>query len=148
MDKIKHPAHKNKILISYIMFSVAILAPLSNYPQIHKLFTLQITSGLSVETWIMYLLFAIVQLTYAVINKIKPLIISNILWIIIEIIMVYGILLFSVDKSPPEYSRLLLINNIGKAIGGIGLICLSSAAAMFAYDLSESERKLHARVKT
>lgn len=145
MNKIKHTSQKHKVMLSYIMFSVAILAPLSNYPQINKLFTLQITEGLSVETWIMYLLFAVIQLMYAVSNSIKPLIVSNVLWIIIELIMIYGILLFSVDKSPPEYSQLLLINNIGKAIGGIGIICLSSAAAMFAFDLSETEKKLYGK---
>ena len=149
MIKKKHRHISSRKLVGYIMLAVAFIAPLSNLPQIYKLFSLQVTEGLSVETWIMYLLLTIVQLAYAYVNKIRPLIISNILWIIVDLIMIYGIIAFSVSSSPPGYEELLLANNVGKAIGGLALILISSAAALFAYDLAQtgqsSKRKVHSR---
>lgn len=140
MSKIKINKITHKRLVSYGMFFVAIIAPLSNYPQIYKLFTLKVTEGLSVETWVMYLIFGFIQLVYAISNSIKPLILSNILWILVEIVMIYGIISLNITKSPPEYSTLLIINNIGKSIMGFGLILCSSAAAMFAYDYFENSK--------
>ncbi len=122
-------------LLTYIMFVVAFAAPLSNFPQIYTLFSKRVTEGLSLETWIMYVVFAFVQLFYAVTNKIKPLIVSNLLWIVVELVMIYGIVSFRMADAPLAYDRLLMINNIGKSIGGLAMICFSSAAALFAYDL-------------
>jgi uncharacterized protein with PQ loop repeat len=135
MAKKKHKHMSSRKLVGYIMLAVAFIAPLSNLPQIYKLFTLQVTEGLSVETWIMYLVLTVVQLAYAYVNNIRPLIISNILWIIVDLIMIYGIVAFGISSSPPEYEQLLLANNIGKAMGGLALLMISSAAALFAYDL-------------
>ena len=140
MAKIKANKFSNKRVVSYAMFAVAIIAPLANSPQIYKLFSLKVTEGLSVETWIMYIVFGVVQLVYAVANRIKPLIVSNILWFAVDIVMVYGIISLSVAKAPPDYSYLLMINNIGKAIMGLALICLSSAAAIFSWDLYNNEK--------
>ncbi len=140
MAKLKINKFSNKRLVSYAMFAVAIIAPLANSPQIYKLFSLKVTEGLSVETWIMYIMFGVIQFVYAITNKIKPLIVSNILWFAVDFIMVYGIISLSIAKTPPEYSNLLMINNIGKAIMGLGLICLSSAAAIFSWDLYNNEK--------
>lgn len=141
MAKTNHKT-RHKSLLTYVMFFVAFAAPASNFPQIYTLFTLKVTEGLSVETWVMYIAFAFVQLAYAITNKIKPLIISNILWIAVECVMIYGILSFRIAKAPPEYAQLLLINNIGKAIGGLGIMCFSSAAALYLYDLMRLQYKL------
>jgi uncharacterized protein with PQ loop repeat len=148
MIKNKQKQLNSRVLVSYLMYAVAVIMPLSNFPQIQKLYSTHVTAGLSIETWIMYLFFGFIPLAYAIVYKIKPLVVSNFLWSIVNIIMIYGIAVFSVIDAPPDYNRLLIINNVGKAIGGIGLICLSSAAAIFAYDLSESEIKLHTKLKT
>lgn len=142
MTKRKHTNVSSRKLIGYIMLFVAFVAPLSNLPQIYKLFSLQITEGLSLETWVMYLVLTIVQLAYAYVNKIKPLIVSNILWIIVDLIMIYGIATFSMASSPPEYEVLLAVNNVGRALGGLGIMLISSAAALFAYDLGQIESTL------
>ena len=135
MTKAKSKKARSKQLVSYLMYAVAVIMPLSNYPQIQKLYTTHVTSGLSIQTWMMYLLFGFIPLAYALVNGIRPLIISNILWTGVNLIMIFGIARFSVMQAPPGYEHLLLINNVGKTIGGIGLICLSSAAALYAYDI-------------
>lgn len=126
------------------MYGVAFISPLSNLPQITKLYSTQVTAGISLQTWIMYFIFGIVPLIYAFANHIKPLIISNALWVIVEIIMIYGILKIGVTQSPMQFESQLFINNIGKTLAGIGLICVSSAAAIFAHDLFDIEKILGA----
>lgn len=138
MAKTKLSNKQAKRLVSYMMYGVAVVMPLSNYPQISKLYSTHVTSGLSIETWFMYLFFGFIPLAYAILNNIRPLVISNVLWTIVNLMMIYGIARFSILKAPPEFENLLLINNIGKTIGGIGLICFSSAAAIFAYDIKLS----------
>lgn len=141
MAKIQYKKLTAKQFVSYLMYGVAVFMPLSNYPQIQKLYSSRVTEGLSIETWIMYLIFGFIPLAYAIVNKIRPLVISNLLWTIVNLLMIYGIAAFSITERPPDYDRLLLINNIGKAINGIGLICLSSAAALFAHDLAGIQAK-------
>lgn len=121
--------------IGYSMYGVAVIMPLSNLPQIIQLFSTQVTAGLSISTWVMYLLFGMVPLAYAIVNNIRPLVISNVLWILVDLTMIYGILVFSPGFLPKEYEQLLLVNNIGKTISGIGLICISSAFALYTYSM-------------
>lgn len=123
------------------MYAVAFITPFSTVPQIITLFQTKVATGLSLQTWIMYLLFGMVPLAYAIINKIKPLIISNVLWTIIDLIMIVGIIKFGSLAGPSSYEKLLFINNIGKTMAGLGLICLTSAAALFGYDLANSNVK-------
>lgn len=98
------------------------------------------------STWVLYLLFGIIPLAYALVNKIRPLVVSNVLWTIVDLLMIYGIIIYSPGFLPSDYSSLLAINNIGKAISGIGLICLSSAFALYTFDLLKLHIDNKARV--
>lgn len=124
----------NKV-IGYLMYAFAVLTPLSNLPQISQLFSTKVTAGLSISTWTLYLVLGLIPLTYAIVNNIRPLIVSNVLWIFVDAIMIYGIIVYTPGFLPKDYQQLLLINNIGKAISGIGLLCLSSAFALYTFDL-------------
>ena len=136
--------HKHTInkIIGYLMYAVAVITPLSNLPQITQLYQTKVTTGLSITTWTMYLLFGLVPLTYALLHRIRPLIISNILWVVVEVIMLYGIISFGRSPLPYNYENLLLINTIGKTITGLGLIAVSSACALLAYDILDLRKKL------
>ncbi|MBP9826866.1 hypothetical protein KBC99_00085 [Candidatus Saccharibacteria bacterium] len=142
MTRKKKIPHGGKGIIALLMYGVAFFSPLSNLPQITKLYTTQVTAGISLQTWIMYFIFGLVPLLYAIANHIKPLIISNALWVIVEIIMIYGILKIGTTQAPLLFENQLLINTIGKTMAGIGLICVSSAAAIFAHDLVDIEKLL------
>lgn len=130
-NKKSHPANK---IIGWAMYTVAFVAPLTNLPQILLMFQTQVVSGLSLQSWILYAVFCIVPLAYGINNKITPLVITNALWILVDIIMIIGILRFG-TFSNSSYEQMLLINNIGKTLAGLGFIMLSSAAALFANDL-------------
>lgn len=123
------------------MYVTSLVMPFSNYPQIHQLYATKVTSGLSLSTWVMYLIFGLIPLFYAIVNNLKPLIISNILWSIVNLIMIYGIIRFGVLQGSGSFEHLLLINNIGKALTGLGLLSVSMAFALFAHDILESERR-------
>lgn len=130
-----------KKLIGLAMYAVAFIMPATNIPQITKLFSSQNATGLSIQTWIMYLLFGAIPLFYAFVNNIKPLIISNILWTLVELVMIYGIIRFGVLSDKNDLGFLITINTIGKTLTGFGLICLSSALALFGEDLVSSSHK-------
>lgn len=124
------------------MYGFAFIMPLTNIPQIIQLFQTHVASGLSLQTWVLYLVFGLIPLFYGISNNIKPLILTNIIWTVIDLVMIVGILRFGTFGSS-SYDQLLLINNIGKAMAGIGFIFLSSAAALFANDLLYVKKKRH-----
>lgn len=123
------------------MYVVAFAMPLSHIPGIISLYQTKVTTGQSVTTWVVYFVGGLVPFAYAISNRLKPLIISNILWVTVDLLMLFGIIKFGTLAGSGSYERLLLINNFGKTLSGIGLICLSTAAILFAYDLTHSELK-------
>ena len=135
-------------MIGYMMYAVAVGMPLTNIPQLNLIYTTKVTTGLSVSTWIMYLVFGFIPLMYAISNRLRPLIISNILWMIVYGLMIYGIIIYSPNLIPHEYSKLLVINNFGKILTQLGLFFLSVGFAFFSYDLIESSKSSkHAKQK-
>ena len=131
----------SKKLIGYAMYVVAFAMPLSHVPGVLNLYQTKVTTGLALDTWIIYFIAGLVPFAYAISNKIKPMIISNILWVTIDALMLYGILKFGMLSGNDSFQRLLLINNIGKTLAGLGLIALSTAAVLFGYDLIHTPRR-------
>ncbi len=141
---IEMTAKKNntsKKLIGYAMYVVAFAMPLSHVPSVLNLYQTRVTTGLALDTWIIYFIGGLVPFAYAISNRIKPLIISNILWVTIDALMVYGIIKFGVLGGDNSFQRLLLINSIGKTLAGLGLIALSTAAILFGYDLIHTPKR-------
>ena len=131
----------NKKLIASAMYIVAFAMPLSHIPGIISLYQTKVTTGQSVTTWVVYFVGGLVPFAYAISNRLKPLILSNVLWVSVDLLMLYGIVRFGTLAGSGSYEKLLLINNVGKTLAGVGLICLSTAAILFAYDLTHSEMK-------
>jgi uncharacterized protein with PQ loop repeat len=131
----------SKKIIGYALYIVAFVLPLSHISSIVNLYQTRVTTGLSLDTWIIYLIGALISLVYALANRLKPLIISNILWVTIGALMLYGIIKFGVLSGSNSFERLLLFNNIGKTLAGLGLIALSTAAILFGYDLINTPKK-------
>jgi len=129
----KHITQKQ--MVGYLMYAVAVIMPLSNVPQILQVYNTQVVTGLSLVSWVTYLIFGFIPLSYALINKLLPLIISNVLWTLVNISMIYGIIIYSPNFLPKDFERLLLINNVGKSMAVFGTFFVSVAAALFASDL-------------
>lgn len=118
-----------------MMYGVAVIMPLSNLPQINQVYSTKVVTGLSLFSWVTYLIVGFIPLAYAIVNKLKPLIVSNILWTIVNCLMIYGIIIYSPNYLPRDFNNLLLINNVGKFLTVLGMIFISSACALFANDL-------------
>lgn len=130
------PKHiTQKQMVGYLMYAVAVIMPLSNVPQILQIYNTRVVTGISLFTWVVYFFMCLVPLAYAVTNRLRPLIISNILWTAVNIFMIYGIIIYSPDLLPKNFDRLLLINNTGKSLAVLGTFFVSIAAALFASDL-------------
>ncbi len=127
--------NSSKKLVGYMMYGVAVFMPLSNLPQINQVYSTKVVTGLSLFSWVSYLLLGLIPFAYAVINNLRPLVISNILWTFVNIAMIYGILRYTPSLVPEDFEKLLLINNIGKWLSVLGLFFVSTACALYAVDL-------------
>lgn len=74
-----------------LIYIVGILGPVLTIPQVYAIWVIKDASGVSGLTWSAYLVFAFFWLLYGIVHKEKPIIISNCLWIVTEIIIVVGI---------------------------------------------------------
>ena len=80
--------------VNKLVYVAAVFYPLTTLPQIIKLFDIKSANEFSLATWIMYCLFELLFFVYAIQNKIRPLIITGILWFAMSGLMILGILLY------------------------------------------------------
>lgn len=86
---------KDKQLIGKVCGVFAILMPLTVVPQIELLYSTKDAGSLSLAMWVLYTIGCIPFLLFGIANRHWPLIILNILWIIMQSIMIVGILMYS-----------------------------------------------------
>lgn len=77
------------------MVVIAILGPLFNLPQVLKIYVEHQVAGLAITTWILLLVLKVPWITYAVVHKAKPLLITSILWACSHASIIAGILIYS-----------------------------------------------------
>lgn len=85
---------KDRKLIDRVMLAVSVIAPLLSLPQAWTIFANQDATNVSLFTWASFLGFASIYLLYGIAHRLKPLIIANILWIIVEVLVIVGVLLY------------------------------------------------------
>lgn len=69
---------------------MSFVQPISGLPQV-----ISIWSGngqVSLLSWLMFAMFGLVMLCYGVAHKIKPIIITNAIWLVIDILIIVGLL--------------------------------------------------------
>ena len=86
---------KWKRFLDKLVYVVGIFGPLLTIPQILKIWVNQSAGGVSIISWTAYFFGAIILLLYGIAHKEKPLIIMYSLWIVVDIIIVVGILIYS-----------------------------------------------------
>jgi len=77
-----------------LMYFVAVVIPLMTIPQIIKIWNNKSAQDVSLETWVAYLISAILWLIYAIKHKEKPLILNSILWILLELLVIAGVIFY------------------------------------------------------
>jgi uncharacterized protein with PQ loop repeat len=83
----------NSLLLSLVFF-VSIAEPVATLPQIYTIWVYKQTAGVSLLSWCLYLFAAGVWLTYGFNRNDRALIVSSFAWVITEVLVVIGILLF------------------------------------------------------
>lgn len=80
--------------IDHLMMVLAVIHPLTGVPQVVHIYTTQQVEGISLATWLGFMAIGLVYLYYAILHSLKPLILTQILWFIVDIAIIVGILLF------------------------------------------------------
>jgi uncharacterized protein with PQ loop repeat len=88
-----HPNKWVKFLDRLLLF-VAVMGPLLTLPQILKIYVGQNATGVSVLSWGFYALFNIPWIIYGVVHKDKPIMIGYSLWLVTNIVVVVGVLIY------------------------------------------------------
>ncbi len=85
---------QEKTLINRTCALFAVLMPLTTIPQIFLLYSTKDASGLSLAMWLLYSIGCIPFLLFGIMYKHWQLIVLNVLWLIVQSIMIVGILLY------------------------------------------------------
>ena len=91
----KHMTKKQKMTtIDQLMTVAALIHPLSTIPQVYQIYTTQDVSGISLWTWVSYMAIGTIYLTYATAHKLAPIIRSQIIWFVMDLLVIVGVLLY------------------------------------------------------
>lgn len=93
LEKYPHP-HKWKNLMDRLIYFIGIVGPIMTIPQIYKIFAEQNAAGVSLISWSTYAITGFFWLVYAIMHKEKPLIFTYCLWIIVDLLIVLGVILY------------------------------------------------------
>lgn len=88
-----HP-DKFKRFIDKSIYFVALFGIVMTLPQITKIWVEKNAAGVSAASWTAYTITAMFWLIYGVAHKEKPIIVTNSLWIVLEVLIVVGALIY------------------------------------------------------
>jgi MtN3 and saliva related transmembrane protein len=80
--------------IDRAMAGAAVIHPLTALPQVIQIYTTQSAAGVSLLTWLMFMALGSIFLAYGIVHRIKPFIVTQILWFIVDFLVVIGVLLY------------------------------------------------------
>lgn len=83
-----------KRYLDYAVYFMGVLAPLMTFAQVFDIWLRRDASGVSWQTWMTYLFSSIIWCLYGFAHREKPIIISNILYVIGTTLIVIGIMIF------------------------------------------------------
>ena len=92
-EKYPHP-DKFKRILDKTMFGVGFLGPVFTVPQIWRIWAHQTAEGVSLLSWLMFVIGAMLWALYGIVHKEKPIIFAWTLASIANILVVVGILIY------------------------------------------------------
>lgn len=81
-------------VVDSLMMIAAVVHPLSALPQVITIYVTRQAEGVSLITWISFMLLGVLYLYYAYLHKLKPLIVTQVIWFAIDLLVVVGVLLY------------------------------------------------------
>ncbi|MBI2579272.1 MAG: hypothetical protein HYW27_00035 [Candidatus Aenigmarchaeota archaeon] len=86
--------NKWKRLMDRVILLVGIMGPIMTIPQLVKIFAEKDASGISVVTFTSYLILDFFWLAYGIMHREKPIIMTFVAWIALNIIIIAGTLMY------------------------------------------------------
>ena len=80
-----------KRFLDYLMYGVGIIQPIALVPQVIAIYFYHQTSGISLSTWTLLACFNVLWTLYGYVHKEVPILISNILMTMLDLIIVFGV---------------------------------------------------------
>lgn len=77
-----------------VIYAMGIIGPIMTIPQLTKIWLEQSAAGVSVISWATYLLIAVTWTVYGILHKEKPIIFTYAIWILLDILIVFGVILY------------------------------------------------------
>lgn len=88
-----HP-NKFKRFMDKAIFVIGVLGPLLTVPQVTKIWLEKNASGVSIISWAAYLFYAVFWLIYGFLHKERPIIVTYLSWIVLDLFIVVGIIIY------------------------------------------------------
>lgn len=83
---------KKNSFINTLAYGMGLAAPLMTIPQLYTIWIEKNTAGVSIQTWLGICFFNVFWVLYGAIHKDKPIIFSNLAWIVMQLLIVVGVL--------------------------------------------------------
>ena len=84
-----------KNILDKAIYLVGIFGLVMPLPQIYKIWVEQNVAGISILTWIAYLFMSLTWVAYGIVHKEKPLMITYSLWVVMKLIIIFGVITYS-----------------------------------------------------
>lgn len=85
---------QNQTKIDSAMSVAAIIHPLMAVPQVVQIYVTEQAAGLSLFTWAAWLALGMVFLAYGLAHRLRPYILMQVLWVIVDVLVILGILIY------------------------------------------------------
>jgi len=85
---------KQKREVLEVAYFVAVAQPIMVIPQAIQIFVNHSAGDVSLLTWAMLLIFNMANFIYALVFNVKPIIINNAIWVVVDTLVVIGILMY------------------------------------------------------
>jgi uncharacterized protein with PQ loop repeat len=86
---------KETAVVDRLMGLAAIIHPLMGTPQIYKIYSTRDAIGVSLITWLGFMVLGLIFLAYGLVHRIKPFILTQLLWFVVDFLVVAGIVLYN-----------------------------------------------------
>jgi uncharacterized protein with PQ loop repeat len=94
LEPFPHP-EKAKRIVDHLIYACVFIGPVMNIPQLYEIWSSKDAEGVSLATWLSFLLFSAVWFVYGFLHKEKPVIIMNSILVVLQSIIVSGIIIYS-----------------------------------------------------
>jgi uncharacterized protein with PQ loop repeat len=81
-------------LIDRAMMVAAVIHPMTALPQVFQIYLTRSAQDVSLITWLSFMLLGVIFLVYALLHRIRPMIVTQILWFVVDLLVVVGVLLY------------------------------------------------------